>query len=131
MRQDERIPFVDALQRARVAGYPPGEFAEQESFMRASEIRAIAGRAGIGPGEAGRDLCCGIAGPGRLIARELGCSYLGVDYSPSAIELARERANGLPCRFEVSRIPPVPSGPFDVVMLLETMLAFPEKPALL
>jgi hypothetical protein len=36
MKQDERIPFIDALHGARVAAYPPGEFVEQESFMRAS-----------------------------------------------------------------------------------------------
>jgi SAM-dependent methyltransferase len=131
MKQDERAPFVDALHRARVAAYPAGEFVEQESFMRASEIRTLAHQAGIAPGAAVLDLCCGIAGPGRLITRELGCSYLGVDYSPSAIDLARQRAGQLPCRFEVSRIPPIPSGPFDVVLLLETMLAFPEKAPLL
>jgi SAM-dependent methyltransferase len=127
MKQDERAGFVAALQRARMAAYPPGEFADQESFMRASEIRALASRAGIAPGVSVLDLCCGVAGPGRLIAAELGCSYLGVDYSASAIEIARARASDLPCRFEVSRIPPVPEGPFDVVLLLETMLAFAEK----
>jgi hypothetical protein len=37
----------------------------------------------------------------------------------------------LPCRFEVARIPPVPPGRFDAVLLLETMLAFPEKEPLL
>jgi SAM-dependent methyltransferase len=131
MKQDERIPFVDALHGARVAAYPPGEFVEQESFMRAGEIRAIADQAGIVPGVSVLDLCCGIAGPGRFITRERGCAYLGADYSPSAIGLARQRAGDLPCRFEVSRIPPIPSGPFDVVMLLETMLAFPEKAPLL
>lgn len=131
MKQDERIPFVDALHAARVAAYPPGEFVEQESFMRASEIRAMADQAGIVPGASVLDLCCGIAGPGRFVTRERGCTYLGVDYSPSAIGLARQRAGDLPCRFEVSRIPPIPSGPFDVVLLLETMLAFPEKAPLL
>jgi SAM-dependent methyltransferase len=131
MRQDERAPFVEALGRARIAAYPPGEFVEQESFMRASEIRALAARAGIAPGVSLLDLCCGVAGPGRFITRELGCTYLGVDYSSSAIEIARERAGDLPCRFEVSRIPPLPRGPFDVVLLLETMLAFPDKEALL
>ena len=131
MKQDERAPFVHALQRARVAAYPPGEFVEQESFMRASEIRSLADQAGIAPRVSVLDLCCGIAGPGRLITRELGCTYLGVDYSSSAIELARQRAVNLPCQFEVSRIPPLPSGPFDVVLLLETMLAFPEKETLL
>jgi SAM-dependent methyltransferase len=127
MKQDERVPFVDALHRARVAAYPPGEFVEQESFMRAGEIRALADQARIVAGASVLDLCCGIAGPGRFITHSLGCAYLGLDYSASAIELARQRAGQLPCRFEVARIPPIPSGPFDVVLLLETMLAFPEK----
>ena len=99
--------------------------------MRAAEIRALAERAGIAPGVSVLDLCCGIAGPGRFITRELGCSYLGVDSSASAIDIARERAGDLPCRFEVARIPPLPPGPFDVVLLLETMLAFPDKETLL
>ena len=131
MKQDVRAPFDQALQRARVSAYAPGEFVEQESFMRAGEIRALAGRAGIAPGVSVLDLCCGVAGPGRFITRELGCTYLGVDFSSSAIDIARERAGDLPCRFEVSRIPPIPPGPFDVVLLLETMLAFPEKETLL
>jgi SAM-dependent methyltransferase len=131
VKQDERAPFVDALQRARVAAYPPGEFVEQESFMRAGEILALAQQAGIAPGVTVLDLCCGIGGPGRFITKELGCDYLGVDYSADAIDIARRRAGDLPCRFEVARIPPVPSGPFDVVILLETMLAFAEKEPLL
>ena len=131
MKQDERTPFVQALRRARMSAYPPGEFVGQESFMRASEIRSLATQAGIAHGESVLDLCCGVAGPGRFITRELGCTYLGLDLSASAIEIARECARDLPCRFEVSRIPPIPPGPFDVVLLLETMLAFPDKGALL
>lgn len=131
MRQDERTPFVRALERARVSAYAPGEFAEQENFMRAGEILALAEAAGVGPGVAVLDLCCGIAGPGRLITRELGGDYLGVDSSASAVEIARERAAGLTCRFAVAEIPPLPAGTFDVVLLLETMLAFPDKEALL
>jgi SAM-dependent methyltransferase len=131
MKQDERAPFVRALQRARASAYAPGEFIEQESFMRASEILALAGRAGIEPGVSVLDLCCGIAGPGRFITRELGCTYLGVDSSRSAVDIAREKAGDLPCRFEVAQIPPVPPGPFDVVLLFETMLAFPDKEMLL
>jgi SAM-dependent methyltransferase len=131
MRQDERTPFDRALQRARRSAYAPGEFVGQESFMTASEILALARQAGIAPGVSVLDLCCGVAGPGRFVTRELGCTYVGVDASPSAIDLARERAAGLPCRFEVSEVPPVPYGPFDVVMLLETLLAFPDKKPLL
>ena len=131
MRQDARAAFDRALRRAREGAYPPGEYVEQESFMRAGEIRALAERAGIGPGVSVLDVCCGVAGPGRHIARELGCAYLGVDSSAAAVAIARARARGLPCRFEVARVPPLPAGTFDVVLLLETMLAFADKAMLL
>ncbi len=118
---------------ARVAAYPPGEYVEQESFMRAGEIRSLARRAAIGPGVSVLDLCCGVAGPGRFVTAELGCSYLGVDLDAQRHRAARDRARaaGLSCRFEVGEVPPVPSGPFDVVLLLETMLAFRDKEPLL
>jgi SAM-dependent methyltransferase len=45
--------------------------------------------------------------------------------------MAAERARGLPCRFEVGEVPPLPPGTFEVVLLLETMLAFRNKEALL
>src|SRR3954447_17406720 len=124
MRQDDRAPFEGALHRARVAAYAPGEFVGQESFMTAAEIRVLASRAGISAGVTVLDLCCGIAGPGRLLTRELGCVYLGVDASASAVALASERAGDLPCRSETAHPPPLPAGSFDVALLLETMLAF-------
>lgn len=130
MRQDDRRRFDRALARARRAAYPPGEFVGQESFMRAAEIRALAVRAGVGAGVPVLDLCCGVGGPGRFLTAELGCDYLGVDASPAAIGLARERGGDLPCRFEVAQVPPVPRGRFDVVLLLETLLAFPDKATL-
>jgi SAM-dependent methyltransferase len=130
VNQDDRAPFVRALERARASAYAPGEFVEQESFMGAAEIRDLAEQAGVADGVSVLDLCCGIAGPGRFITRELGGSYVGVDSSSSAVEIARERAGDLPSRFEVARIPPVPPGPFDVVLLFETMLAFPDKESL-
>jgi len=131
MKQNERAPFVHALQRARLSAYAPGEFVDQESFMCAGEILSLAVQAGIAPGVSVLDLCCGVAGPGRFITRELGCTYLGLDSSSRAIDFARERAGDLACRFEVAQIPPIPAGPFDVVLLLETMLAFPDKETLL
>ncbi|HEY6522345.1 MAG TPA: class I SAM-dependent methyltransferase [Solirubrobacteraceae bacterium] len=130
MKQDERAPFDRALHRARLAAYPLGEFVEQESFMSATEIRTLAQRADIAAGTSVLDLCCGVAGPGRFITRELGCAYVGVDASADAIDIARERAGDLPCRFEVAHVPPVPPGPFDVVLLLEVMLAFADKATL-
>ena len=131
MRQDDRGVFDRALHRARVSAYATGDFVGQESFMTAGEIRALAVQAGIGPGVTVLDLCCGVAGPGRFITRELDCAYLGVDASASAVAIARERTNGLPCRFATAEVPPLPDGFFDVVLLLETALAFEDKDALL
>jgi SAM-dependent methyltransferase len=127
MRQDHRTPFELALLRARASAYAPGEFVGQESFMAASEIRALATRAGVGLGVSVLDVGCGTGGPGRFLTRELGCDYLGVDFSPSAVALAREYAAGLPCRYAVAHAPPLPGGPVDVVLLLEAMLAIEDK----
>jgi SAM-dependent methyltransferase len=130
MSQDDRALFDRALHRARVSAYAPGEFVGQESFMTAGEIRALGVQAGVRPGATVLDLCCGVAGPGRFLTRQLGCTYLGVDASASAVAIARERAGDLPCRFAVAHVPPLPAGPFDVVLQLETMLAFEDKDAL-
>src|SRR3954468_6995733 len=137
--QHDRTRYDRALHGARVSAYAAAEFVGQESFMTAGEIRALAERAGIGPGVAVLDLCCGVGGPGRLITRELGCDYLGVDASASAVAIARQRAGDraggaargasaspgqgpgarrAPCA--IAQIPPLPAGSFDVVLLLET-----------
>jgi SAM-dependent methyltransferase len=130
VRQGDRAPFDRALHCARASAHAPGEFVGQESFMTAGEIRGLAVQAGIGPEVSVLDLCCGVGGPGRFLTRELGCDYLGVDASASAVALARERSGGLPCRFATVHVPPLPGGSFDVVLLLETMLAFEDKDAL-
>ena len=128
MRQDERAPFELALRPAREHALG-GESVGQESFMTASEILALARRAGIGPGVSVLDVGCGVAGPGSLLVRELGCEYLGVDFSESAIAIARDRSPGLP--FRTARVPPLPDGRYDVVLLLEAMLAIEDKTALI
>jgi SAM-dependent methyltransferase len=122
---------VSPLEQAQAAAYPAGEYSGQESFMRAGEVRTLAQQARIGPGVSVLDLCCGVAGPGRMITAESGCRYLGVDHSARALAAARERAGNLPCRFAQAHLPPLPTGCFEVVLLLETMLAFPDKEALI
>ena len=128
------VESVDrVLWRARAAAFPPQEFVGQESFVGAGEVLEIARRAGVGPGVRLLDVCCGVAGPGLHVAGALDCAYLGVDASRRSVDRARERAAaaGTAARFEVATVPPLPVGPFDVVLLLETMLAFRDRPALL
>jgi SAM-dependent methyltransferase len=122
--------LLTALGRAQATAYPAGEYVGQESFMRAAEIRRLAHQARVGPGVPVLDLCCGVAGPGRMITAESGCRYLGIDQSATALATARQLAGELPCRFEQAHLPPLPEGRFEVVLLLETMLAFPDKEAL-
>lgn len=131
INHDLRRSVDRALHKARTAAFGPGEFVGQESFMRASEILRLAEDARVGPETSVLDLCCGVGGPGVLIARTFGCAYNGVDASRSAVRLARSRARNLACRFEVAQVPPLPPGGYDVVLLLETLLAFPDKPSLL
>jgi ubiquinone/menaquinone biosynthesis C-methylase UbiE len=126
----QQAPLLTALARAQATAYPTGEYVGQESFMRAAEVRRLAHQARVGPGVHVLDLCCGIAGPGRMITAESGCRYLGVDQSARALATARQLAGDLPCRFEQAQIPPLPGGRFEVVLLLETMLAFLDKEAL-
>ena len=118
---------------AREAAFPAGEFVGQESFVTAGQVLALARHGIEGTGARVLDLCCGVGGPGLLVARELGCGYLGVDADRDSIATARERAAraGVPAVFAVRRVPPVPRGPFDAVLLFETVLAFRDKDALL
>ncbi|HEX3962147.1 MAG TPA: class I SAM-dependent methyltransferase, partial [Trebonia sp.] len=127
IRDDLCPPLLTALGRAQATAYPAGEYVGQESFMRAAEVRRLAHQARVGPGVPVLDLCCGVAGPGRMITAESDCRYLGVDQSASALATARQLAGELPCRFEQAHLPPLPEGRFEVVLLLETMLAFPDK----
>ncbi|MGL5930695.1 MAG: SAM-dependent methyltransferase [Dermatophilaceae bacterium] len=128
----EGVAFEAVLRRSRATAFGE-EFVGQESFVTRSEILALGRAAGIGPGVEVLDLCCGTAGPGLLLAARLGCAYRGVDERPSAVTsaLRRARAQGVSCRISAGRVPPLPPGRADVVLLLETLLAFPDKGPLL
>ncbi|RIK11869.1 MAG: hypothetical protein DCC50_13925, partial [Acidobacteria bacterium] len=115
--QEEARRVDGTWERVRREAYGPGEFVDQRGFMRAGEILGLAARAGVVAGTRVLDLCCGPGGPGLLITRELGCDYLGVDDNAAAVDRARRRAAGLGLRFDTRRVPPVPQGPFEVVLL--------------
>jgi SAM-dependent methyltransferase len=130
VRIDDRARSRSVLAPVQRLAHEPGEYVGQESFMRASEIRELAVRAGIGPGVSVLDLCCGVGGSGRHLAQRFFPRYVGVDASAEAVELARDATRGLDCELVVGVVPPLPVGRFDVVLLLETFLAFADKETL-
>ena len=91
-------------------------------------------------GGAGRHRGRGVRARPLLRSRRAGTvHHAGAGLRLPGSRLQRERRStsharardGLPCRFEVARVPPLPRGTFEVVLLLETMLAFPDKRTLL
>ncbi|QAY75034.1 class I SAM-dependent methyltransferase [Agromyces protaetiae] len=100
--------------------------------MTAEGILALARSAGVGADTRVLDVCCGTGGAGRHLVRTLGCSYHGVDADAEAVASARHHAVGLSSTYAVHTVPPLPVGEadVDVVLLLETVLAFPDKHAL-
>ncbi|MGL5859944.1 MAG: class I SAM-dependent methyltransferase [Phycicoccus sp.] len=131
--EGEQVVLDEVLRRSRALAFGAAEFVGQESFVTRSEVLALGRAAGIRPGIRVLDLCCGTAGPGLLLAAELRCAYVGVDERPSVVASALRRAHGrgVECRISVGRVPPLPPGRVDVVLLLETLLAFPDKGPLL
>ena len=124
-----RARYVEALQKARVAAFHPEEYVGQENFLSTAAILALARQAHIGPTTRVLDLCCGVGGPGNLIARERGSRHLGIDRDPHALELARRGAHA---EYRLAELPETGlTETFDVVLLLETMLAFRDKAPIL
>ncbi|HET6908204.1 MAG TPA: class I SAM-dependent methyltransferase [Mycobacteriales bacterium] len=131
LNHDARETYDRALRQAREAAFARDEFVGQESFMPASDILRLAEHAGITAHSTVLDVCCGVGGPGLLLARRFGCRYHGIDASAAAVRIARARAGDLDCRFDVHKVPPLPIGRYDIVVLLETLLAFENKDGLL
>jgi SAM-dependent methyltransferase len=128
---DVRHRAVAALAAARDRAFLPEAYAGQESFVSAAEVLGLASAAGVGAGCRVLDLCCGVGGPGRLVARATGCDLVGVDSNVGALALARANAAAR-ARFLAASVPELPlESRFDVVLLVETVLAFSDKPALL
>jgi SAM-dependent methyltransferase len=116
-----------------VAAYPPGEFVEQESFMRASEIRELAERAGIAPGTRVADFCAGLGGPARYLAHRYGADVTGIELTPARVKGANELTKLVGLQDKVRVIEgnvmavPLPDASVDVVMSQEAFLHVPDK----
>ncbi len=67
-------------------------YGPQLSVAGPAEVRLLAARAGLAPGQYVADLCAGMGGPTIQLAAEYGCHMVAVDWSRQAITIARETA---------------------------------------
>jgi 2-polyprenyl-3-methyl-5-hydroxy-6-metoxy-1,4-benzoquinol methylase len=97
----------------------------QHGFADVSQLSRLIGSTGIGAADRVLDLGCGTGLIARYVARQTGASVHGIDYSPRAIALARQRAAGsaLPLTFAVGNLDAIspPDVPYDVVLALDTL----------
>jgi tocopherol O-methyltransferase len=80
------------------------------------------------------DVGCGNGGTALLVARQLGCSVVGVNISPHQVQSANALAQR--CGFDHSKLrfvvgdalePPLPAGAFDLVLAVESSTYMPDK----
>jgi len=127
---------LQALDPAAREAHGRGQYVGQESFVTADEVVWLARASKVAARSRVLDLCCGTGGPALYLARKTGCNLVGIDHSPEAVHLARLAARmhraTLRTSFhqaDATRLPVL--GNFEAVLLLETMLAIPDKGALL
>jgi cyclopropane fatty-acyl-phospholipid synthase-like methyltransferase len=131
-----RERWCAVLQRVGKEAFGAGEYVGQESFVTAGEVLALAESAGVRAGTRVLDLCCGVGGPGLLVAGRTRCRMVGVDLSRDVLWLARARAATAGLAGQVAFLQadaarlPFAAG-FDAALLFETMLAIADKPRLL
>jgi SAM-dependent methyltransferase len=131
----EAVPRSSTLRQIWRAVYGPDypEEADPYSFVTLTDLRRIAAELGVGPGKTMLDLGCGRGGPGLWVARETGASLVGVDFSQSAVEAARQRAEefglGERSRFVVCDAAAIDlaDATLDGAISIDAELFFPDK----
>lgn len=90
-----RSPTLRSLWRELVAGADfPKEYMHI-SFVTLAQLRRIADELALRPGDTLVNVGCGMAGPALWVTKRTGARLAGVDISPVAVAMARERAAGL------------------------------------
>lgn len=106
-------------------------------FASLSELRWMARELRVVPGETFIDIACGMGGPGLWIARETGANLVGVDFSATAIQHARQRADqfglGERARYQLADMAAtnLPESQFDGAISIDALFLAPDKRAVL
>ncbi|MFW9829198.1 MAG: class I SAM-dependent methyltransferase [Candidatus Thorarchaeota archaeon] len=105
-QKDRSESYRNIFREVYKEDYP--EDANPDSFITLTDLRTIAKKLNVGPGNTFIDLGCGRGGPGLWIARETGANYIGIDLTESAINEAKNRSLNYDikgsCDFQVGNI---------------------------
>lgn len=106
---------------------------ETPAMAQEKLVERLATHAGIKQGARVLDVGCGLGGSALWLARNLGCSVLGLNISPVQVAMATEKArsDGLDGRvefrvFDVTSLD-LPGESFDVVWVIECSEHLPDK----
>jgi ubiquinone/menaquinone biosynthesis C-methylase UbiE len=109
---------------------------DQDHYGGVAALETLATKAGIESRHYVVDLCSGMGGPARYLARTRGCRVVGIDLTASrhqgAVRLTRLVKLGHRvsfCRADVRDIP-FPDNSFDVALSQEAFAHIPDKPRL-
>jgi cyclopropane fatty-acyl-phospholipid synthase-like methyltransferase len=123
------------MRRIRREAY--GEDIGQHSWVGADELRQDAARLGLGPTHRLLDLGSGPGGPLTFLISSFGCTGVGLELSPSAIEVAYSRAAtlGVQERFtaqvaDLNDVLPAGLGEFDSALAIDVVLHLRDRQAL-
>ena len=114
-----------------------GEDIGQHSWIDSDELRQDAGRLRLGPTSRLLDLGCGPCGPLTFLISNFGCAGVGLELSPSAIEVghARAAALGIQALFaaevaDLNDALPTGLGSFDSALAVDVVLHIRNRQAL-
>jgi glycosyltransferase involved in cell wall biosynthesis len=112
----ERLRLARKRARYEVIARSREEFARKNKYY-GEEVRRLV-QACVMPGSRVLEVGCGL---GDLIANLKGCETCGIDFSAEAIRIAKLRHPELDLRVLDVELDPLPTGPFDVVILSDVL----------
>ncbi len=110
---------------------------DQDHYGGLAAVDALARRAGIGPASSVLDVCAGLGGPARFLARRFGCHVTGLDLNRGRCAAGRRLTALVGLHRQVSVVNgdaqslPFRTGAFTAVVSQEGLLHVPDKRAVL
>lgn len=106
---------------------------DQDHYGGVHVVDILAGKAGIRREHHVLDVCSGMGGPARWIARQHGCRVTGLDFTESRVEAAKRLTRRVQLDHLVDFVQgdataiPLKDSSYDVVMSQESWLHIPDK----